>query len=207
MPRITKRKKFLRVVKRKLSKPLLYAVAVSLAIYIGISNAVVQKHRVEQTVPQFVISSISKDFDETEFMHLLLTIQEINRLPEASAELYEFANGPFPAGCPKLLTSRLQQMNWAPQAFLIRIKKLFTMLEVYERIRRLDETIGFLTAEIEEKRLPYELTPQINVLQEERNKIIGSEITPAEYDFIKEYRGIVLRLKKTQPSRSSEGSI
>lgn len=196
MRKISKWKKFRRVVRRKLLKPMLYAVAVSLVIYAGISNIVTETRRIEQTIPQFKISSISDRFDETEYMHLLLTIQEINRLPLESAELYEFANGAFPAGCPKLLGTRLGQMNWEPQAFLIRIKKLFTLYDVYERIQRLDETISFLSTEIEEKRLPYELTPQIDILRLERDKIISSELTPAEFDFIKEYFGLVQRLKK-----------
>ncbi len=196
MPKITKRRKLFRVAKRKLLKPLIYAGAASLVIYLGISNVVREKRQVEQSVPQFVISSISKEFDTTEFMHLLLTVQEINRVPSASSELYEFANGPFPNGCPMLLSARLKQMNWEPQAFLVRIKKLFAMYDVYERIQRLDETIAFLSTEIEEKRLPYELTPQVDILRLERDKIIAGELTPAEYDFIKEYFGLVQRLKK-----------
>lgn len=196
MRKISKWKKFRRVVRRKLFKPMLYAVTASLVIYAGVSNIVTEKRRIEQTIPQFKISSISDRFDETEYMHLLLTIQEINRLPLESAELYEFANGAFPAGCPKLLSTRLGQMNWEPQAFLIRIKKLFTLYDVYERIQRLDETISFLSTEIEEKRLPYELTPQIDILRLERDKIISSKLTPAEFDFIKEYFGLVQRLKK-----------
>lgn len=196
MPKISKRKKLLRIVKRKLSKPLLYAGIASFAIYWAISNVVIEKRHIEQSVPQFVISSISEKFDGTEFMHLLLTVQEINRLPTASTELYEFANGPFPGVCPMLLSARLKQMNWEPQAFLIRIKKLFAMYDIYERIQRLDETIEFLATEIDEKRLPYELTPQVDILRLERDKIIKSDLTPAEYDFIKEYSGLVQRLKK-----------
>ncbi len=196
MRTISKWKKFKRVVRRKLYKPMLYAVAASLIIYAGISNVVTEKRRVEPTAPQFKISSITNRFDETEFMHMLLTIQEINRLPLESAELYEFANGPFPAGCPKLLSARLSQMNWEPQAFLIRVKKLFAMYDIYDRISRLDNTIAFLTAEIEEKRLPRDLRPQVEILRQERDKIIGSEMTPAEYNFMKEYAGLAQRLKK-----------
>lgn len=196
MRKISKWKKFKRVVRRKLFKPMLYAVAASFVIYAGVSNIVTEKRNIEPTVPQFKISSISDRFDETEFMHLLLTIQEINRLPLESAELYDFVNGAFPTACPKLLKVRLDQMNWEPQAFLIRVKKLFAMYDIYDRVSRLDNTIAFLSTEIEENRLPYELRSQVRILQQERDKIIGSDITPAEYNFMKEYAGFAQRLKK-----------
>lgn len=196
MRKISRWKKFRRVFKRKLLKPLLYAAGASLALYLIISNIIIQKRITDTETPRFLISRISNEFDETEFMHMLLTIQEIRDLPEEGRELREFVNGPFPAGCPKLLEHRLNLMNWAPQAFLIRVKKLFAMNEIYERITRLDDTIAFLSKELDENRLPVELWAQIEVLRNERNNIIGTQLSQQEYEFIKKYNGIAIRLQQ-----------
>lgn len=196
MRKISRWKKFRRVFKRKLLKPLLYAFAASLVLYLIISNVIIQKRMAETQPPRFLISRISNEFDETEFMHMLLTIQEIRDLPEEGRELREFVNGPFPAGCPKLLERRLNQMNWAPQAFLIRVKKLFAMSEIYDRISRLDDTIAFLSHELDENRLPTELWTQMEILRSERNNIIGTQLSQQEYEFIKKYNGIVIRLQQ-----------
>ncbi len=195
MRKISKWKKFRRVFKRKLLKPLLYAAGASLLLYLLISNAIIQKRIAEPQTPQFVISRISDQFDETEFMHMLLTIQELRNLPEEGRELRQFVNQPFPSACPKLLAHRLNQMNWAPQAFLIRVKKMFKMYDIYDRIIRLDETIAFLSEEIDNDRLPLRLASQIKVLKEERDNIFNKEITKAEYDFMQTYGGIVIRLR------------
>lgn len=96
-------------------------------------------------------------------MHLLLTVQEIMKMPTASAELEEFANGAFPSPCPRFLEQQLKRMNWEPQAFLVRVKKLFDMYDVYDRVARLDETIAFLSTEIDERRLPFEMKTQVDV--------------------------------------------
>lgn len=87
-------------------------------------------------------------------------------------------------------------MNWEPQAFLVRVKKLFDMYDVYDRVARLDETIAFLSTEIDERRLPFEMKTQVDVLQRERDNIIGTQITEEEYNFVNEYRGLILRLKR-----------
>lgn len=44
---------------------------------------------------------------------------------------------------PEILEQQLKRMNWEPQAFLVRVKKLFDMYDVYDRVARLDETIAF----------------------------------------------------------------
>lgn len=196
MARISRRKKIIRVLRRKLLKPVLYATGLSLVLYLCISNVVLQKKVVEEQTPRFVITRISDVFDGTEFMHLLLTVQEINKLPKASAQLAEFVNGPFPGVCPPYLEKQLNRMNWAPQAFLSRMHRLFQIYDVYDRIRRLDETIAFLSDEINHERLPVALQGQVTVLQTERNNIVGKDISEDEYAFIKEYWGLVQRLKK-----------
>ena len=75
-------------------------------------------------------------------------------------------------------------------------KKLFEMYDVYDRVARLDETIAFLSTEIDERRLPFEMKTQVDVLQRERDNIIGTQITEEEYNFVNEYRGLILRLKR-----------
>lgn len=194
--KINRRKKLVRVLKRKLLKPMLYAIAVSLVIYFGISSIIVSKRVVTPNPPRFLISRLSDKFDETEFMHLLLTIQEINTIPKTSAELIKFANGPYPGRCPAFLEKQLNRLNWAPDAFLIRVKKLFEMYEIYDHLIRMDETIAFLSEEIKQEHLPYEFSSQIEVLQQQRDKIANDNLTPEEYNFIKEYHGLVLRLKQ-----------
>lgn len=37
---------------------------------------------------------------------------------------------------------------------------------------------------------------QVDVLQRERDNIIGTQITEEEYNFVNEYRGLILRLKR-----------
>ena len=97
---------------------------------------------------------------------------------------------------PEILEQQLKRMNWEPQAFLVRVKKLFDMYDVYDRVARLDETIAFLSTEIDERRLPFEMKTQVDVLQRERDNIIGTQITEEEYNFVNEYRGLILRLKR-----------
>lgn len=198
MRKLSKTKKLIRVLKRKWFKPALYTIALSLVIYMVIGNTVTQKRLLEKSVPQFLITRLSDKFDETEFMHLLLTVQEINTQPKASNELKIFANKPYPSPCPKLLTRQLNRMNWEPQAFQIRIKKLFAMYDVYDRITRLDETISFLKEEINQGTFSPSLLPQIDLLTQERNLIIGKDITLDEYNFIKEYAGLVQHLKNLE---------
>ena len=196
MAKKTKRsKKLIRVLKRKWFKPALYTLGMSFIIYIGISSIIIQKKNIEHNVPHFLITRISDNFDETEFTHLLLTVQEINMVPVAIKELKDFVNKPYPAACPPLLTRHLNRMNWEPQAFLIRVKKMFSMLDTFQRIQRLNNTITFLDNEIKEKRLPEDLESQIAVLQEERDKLIKTELPNNEYTFIQDYAGLIQQLK------------
>ncbi|MCM1324741.1 MAG: hypothetical protein NC218_11530 [Acetobacter sp.] len=195
MRKISKWKKFRRVFKRKMSKPLLIAAGLSLLLYLVISNAIIQKRISENSTPQFIISRLSEEFDETEFMHMLLTIQEIRHLPEEGRDLIEFVNRPFPASCSRLLEHRLKQMNWAPQAFHLRVIKLFNMYDIYDRVARLEGTIEFLSEEIKEGHLPYNMLPQVELLKQERHKILTTELPEAQYNFMKKYGGIVVRLR------------
>ncbi len=196
MAKVSRRKKFLRVAKRKLLKPVIYAVGLSIFLYLVVGNVVLQRKVIQAQTPRFLITRISDTFDETEFMHLLLTAQEILKMPKASTQLVDFANGPFPEACPNYLKQQLNRMNWEPQAFLVRVKKLFGMYEVYDRIARLDDTISFLQTEVDEGRLPYAINVQIDMLKKERAAIIGKDISQEEYNFVAEYNGLILRLKK-----------
>lgn len=196
MAKVSRRKKFLRVAKRKLLKPVIYAVGLSIFLYLVVGNVVLQRKTIQAQTPRFLITRISDTFDETEFMHLLLTAQEILKMPKASAQLVDFANGPFPGACPNYLKQQLNRMNWEPQAFLVRVKKLFGMYDVYDRIARLDDTISFLQTEVDEGRLPYAINVQIDMLKKERAAIIGKDISQEEYNFVAEYNGLILRLKK-----------
>lgn len=196
MAKVSRRKKFLRVAKRKLLKPVIYAVGLSIFLYLVVGNVVLQRKVIQAQTPRFLITRISDTFDETEFMHLLLTAQEILKMPKASTQLVDFANGPFPGTCPNYLKQQLNRMNWEPQAFLVRVKKLFEMYDVYDRIARLDDTISFLQTEVDEGRLPYAINVQIDMLKKERAAIIGKDISQEEYNFVAEYNGLILRLKK-----------
>ncbi len=191
-------KKLVRVLKRKWFKPALYTVLTSFMIYMCISSVIIQKRSIDRNVPRFLITRLSSTFEEPEFMHLLLTIQEISALPKASAELKEFANKPYPARCPKLLEHHLNRMNWAPLAFQTRVKKLFELHDIYDRITRLDETIAFLSGEVEERRLPTQILEQLDLLRREKDSIIGTEISEEEYNFVKEYAGLIQSLRNIE---------
>ena len=193
--KINRWRKLVRVLKRKWKKPALYTIAMSLVIYMVVGNLVWQKRNIERQAPRFVITRISSAFDETEFMHLLLTVQEINMLPKASTELIEFVNKPFPAPCPVFLENHLRRMNWTPTAFHIRVRKMFDMYEIYDHVKRLDDTIAFLEAEIGEKHLPDSALEEVYMLQAERERIFKEEMSQEEYEFVKEYGGIILSLK------------
>lgn len=196
MPRLSRRQKLLRVLKRKLLKPIVYAIGLSFFLYLVIGNVVLQQRVVRQQSPRFLITRISDEFDETEFMHLLLTVQEILKVQDEPDELIAFANGPFPGKCPKLLAQQLRAMNWEPQAFLVRVKKIFKLYDVYDRILRLDETIAFLTEEVNEGRLPTEVITQLKVLKDEREAIIGKELSQQEFNFVRDYQGLILKIKR-----------
>ncbi|MBO5284930.1 MAG: hypothetical protein J6B00_03540 [Alphaproteobacteria bacterium] len=189
-------KKLIRVLKRKWALPAFYALCASFLIYTVISHTVTTKEKVERIPPRFIITSLTDTFEETEFMHLLLTVQEINTSEKALQELKNFVNTPVPAPCSKFLEHRLNQMNWAPQAFHCRVQKMFAMLKIYERITRLDDTISFLSAETDEDRLPQISSAEIELLKQERDNILKNELSKKEYDFIKEYGGIVQLLKQ-----------
>lgn len=193
--KINRRHKLIRVLKKKWKKPALYTIAMSLIIYMAVSNLVWQKKNIERQAPRFVITRISSAFDETEFMHLLLTVQEINMIPKASSEMIEFVNKPFPAPCPKFLENQLKRMNWAPTAFHIRVKKMFDMYEIYDHVKRLDDTINFLETEINEKHLPDSALDEVNMLKDDRARIFKEDMSEEEYEFVKEYGGLILSLK------------
>lgn len=194
--KISRSRKLIRVLKRKWFKPGLATLFVAFLIYFSISNLVQQTRVVKPQAPHFLISRISDTFDETEFTHLLLTVQEINKIPGAAAQLKEFARQPYPSPCPESLAEHLKQMNWKPQAFLIRIKKIFEMYDTYDRLQRLTQTISFLSGEVKENRLPLRVREQIKILRDEYNKILSSELTEQEYQFIDDYRGIIMHLKE-----------
>ena len=192
---VNRASKIFRVLKRRWFKPAVYTLAASFVLYITISNMVIQKKAIDNEVPRFLISRISEDFEETEYTHLLLTIQELDTIPHINRMLKEFANAHFPAPCPDLLKYQLNRMNWEPQAFLIRVKKFFKMYDAYDKIARLDETINFLEAELEQNLLPKSMESQINVLKKERDSLVESGLSSHEYKFMKQYAGIIQNLK------------
>ena len=194
MAKISRRKKILKVFKRKYTKPLFYACLVSLFIYLLIGNIVSQKKLSDFDKPHFVISRISKDFDRVEYMHLLLTIQEIRKNKDLTEKMIYFVNGPFPAYCPKDLRKELYVMNWDSQAFLIRVKKMFEMHQVFEQISRKNEAIKYMSAGMSKKSYSYEMNTQIKMLKTEINELVKSKLPNDEFEFIKEYDSIVASL-------------
>lgn len=196
MVKFSKKKKFARVFKKKFQKPLIHACFISLLLYVTISSIVIIRNNINDTKPHFVITRISDNFDRYEYMHLLLTIQEINKDNTAKNMLKGYANMPFPSPCPQSLEEKLYQMNWTPQAFLVRIKKMFNMYDIYDRIVRIDDAIILLKEEINAQRLSHEAYEHIKILQAERQKILNTDISDEEYKFIKEYSGIIQSLQK-----------
>ena len=193
--KISRSKKLYRVLRKKWFKPALYTLALSFLLYYGISNLVMEKHAAEKTLPRFVITRVSDTFDETEFTHLLLTVQEMQKSPEILSQLKDYINQDNPDNYTLYLEKRLNSMNWAPQAFYSRVHKMFDMYEVYDRINRMEETISFLNTEVEERRLPSEILEQVRVLQQEEENI-KTELSEKEWTFIKNYAGVILHLKK-----------
>ena len=194
MAKINRRKKVLKVFKRKYTKPIFYACLVSLFIYLLVGNIVSQKKLSDFDKPHFVITRITKNYDRVEYMHLLLTIQEIRKNNDLTEKLIYFVNGPFPAYCPKDLRKELYIMNWEAQAFLIRVKKMFEMHIAYEQVSRQNDAINLLKSRISDKVYSYELKTQIDMLTNERNALIKSKIPGDEYNFIKEYDSIIAEL-------------
>ena len=194
--KVSKKIKLWRVFRRKLLKPIGIACLISFMIYLIVGNIIFYKKLNDYDKPHFVISRITNKFDEIEYMHLLLCIQEIGKNKKLNDELIGFVNGGFPNPCPRDLKDELYKMNWEAQAFLIRVKKLFLMYKTYERILRIDETIEFLNEE--NKRLKFAeetILLQIENLNNEKDLLLKKSILPSEYEFIKEYHGIVLKLK------------
>lgn len=194
--KISRSKKLIKVLRRKWFKPGLATLCVAFLIYFSISNLVKQTRVVPTQAPHFLISRLSDTFEPTEFTHLLLTVQEINKIPGAATELKQFANMPYPSPCPDFLKQHLNHMNWEPQAFLIRVKKIFALHDTYDRLQRLDQTIAFLAGEVSEKRLPLRIREQIKILRAERDKIKASELSAAEYQFIDDNAGLISQLRE-----------
>ena len=194
-----RKKKILRVLKRKWTKPALYTLVISALLYTIISNSVIQRNYPSADTPHFVITRLSDKFDDIEFMHLLLTIQELNKNTKSRMQLIGYANSNFSSPCPKYLKNRLDQMNWTPQAFWVRIQKTFKMHETYQRVTRMDETINFLSSELAAHRLPSETATQIELLKNERQALLDQELPPEEYEFIKTYDGLIIGLIKNNP--------
>ena len=193
--KISRSKKLYRVLRKKWFKPALYTLVLSFLLYYGISNLVLEKHAAEKTLPRFVITRVSDTFDETEFTHLLLTVQEMQKSPEILSQLKDYINQDNPDNYTLYLEKMLNSMNWAPQAFYSRVHKMFDMYEVYDRINRMEETISFLNTEVEERRLPSEILEQVRVVQQEEENI-KTELSEKEWTFIKNYAGVILHLKK-----------
>jgi hypothetical protein len=189
-----KDKKIYRTIKKKWLQPFTYASLMSLMLYIIIGDIVAYRYTYSSTAPHFVISRIDEKFDQTEYMHMLLTIQEINKTI-LREDLKRFAAAPFPAKCPKYLKQQLYKMNWDAPAFQIRLKKLFKMYDIYDQVVRLETTIDMLYNESLNSNLGTILHQQMISLTKERDRIIESSLTEEEYEFIKEYGGVVPTLQ------------
>ena len=198
MPKISKRKKILKVLKRKLLKPICYAILASLFMYVFISNIIIQKELKDLKKPHFVISRISKNFDNIEFMHLLLTVQEISKDKSIHDELVTFVNAGYPNYCPENLRHQLYLMNWAPQAFLVRVKKMFELQDIYDRLQRVEETIEFVNLEIKNDQFSSNLKMQLDILNTEREDIFRSKLSDKEYEFIKNFDGLIQQIRLTK---------
>ncbi len=184
------------LIKYKYTRPFLYSILISIFIYLLISNIVIRKELKDLDKPHFTISSITKNFLNVEYMHMLLTIQEITENTSLRGDLVRFVNASFPNHCPAMLKKQLNLMNWEAQAFLIRVKRLFELLEIYEHIERIDESIASLEEQSKRSNDYSIFNAQIDVLVADKNNILSSKITNDEYEFIREYYGIALRLRK-----------
>jgi hypothetical protein len=189
-----KAKKIIRIIRRKWLKPFTYATLMSMMMYIIIGDVIVRKYSFSSSTPHFVISRIDDTFEQTEYMHMLLTIQEINKTI-LREDLKRFVSAPAKAKCPKYLKLMLYKMNWDPKAFQIRAKRLIKMYEIYDQVARLEETIKMLDEESKTSTMSSTLFQQVLSLQQERNRIVDSSLTPKEYEFIKEYGGVVPTLQ------------
>lgn len=199
MAKISRHKKFWRVFKRKLLKPLLATLVGGVLMYVLISNIILQRKMEQMSEPRFVISRISDEFEETEFMYLLLVVQELQEEnEELFNELVTFVNKPYPTVCPLTLEKKLLKANWNSFAFHIRVKKMFELFDIYERTTRLQETISFLSGEIENRRLPAEMVSQISILRKERENILTNELSEKERQFIEAYGGVIQSLRRKE---------
>ena len=86
-------------------------------------------------------------------------------------------------------------MNWDHTAFQIRAKRLIDMYEIYDQVARLEETIKMLDEESKTSTISSTLFQQVLSLQQERDRIVDSSLTKEEYEFIKEYGGVVPSLQ------------
>ena len=194
MIKLNKIKKFYKSIKRKWLKPLAYTILSSIMIYLIIGNLIVRQYNFSSSKPHFVISTTSEKFEYTEFMHMLLTIQEINTTV-LKEDLKTFVNSPFPAKCPKYLKQQLHNMNWEANAFQIRAQKLIKMYDIYDQIVRLESTIEMFNQESKTSIQAPILFEQIRSLKTEKERIIKENLTPEEYEFIQEYGGVVPSLQ------------
>ena len=193
MAKVSRQKKFWKVFNRKYRKPLLCAAGCSFLLYLAISNVLYYNKLKNYDKPHFLISSISSEFNNIEFMHLLLTVQEINKDVLLKRQLHDFVNMGFPNPCPRELKDELYNMNWEAQAFLIRVKKMFELHKIYERTLRLTDTIEFLKLEEANNRDRDYLSQQIKAFIDEKDKIIN-QLSKEEYNFIEEHNGIVEKM-------------
>ena len=196
MAKISRFTKFLRVFRRKFLKPILYAVMGSFVIYLLVGNVIFYKRLKDYDKPHFVISYLSNEFNNLEYMHLLLTIQEIIKDVLLKKQLVEFVNMGFPNPCPRELEQEFHKMNWYSQAFLIRVKKMFKMYDVYDRVIRLQETIGFLEVQSKNNRFNEDILLQVKMLEDEKDRILTNDISKDEYNFVQEYAGVIASIKR-----------
>ena len=129
-------------------------------------------------------------------MHLLLTIQELNKDILLRKELISFVNEGFPNPCPRELNDELYKMNWYSQAFLVRVKKMFKMYDIYDRSLRIEDTIQFLRDQGDLNSKDPHIQQQVLMFIDEKNRVITEGLSKKEYDFVKEYSGIILDIKR-----------
>jgi hypothetical protein len=193
-----KNKKLFKVLKRKWTRPAIFTVITAFVIYLTIANSIFVRKAPSEDLPHFVITRLSDEFDKIEFMHLLLCVQELRKRPALEQELITFVNTPFPAYCPEILKEQLNLMNWAPDAFHTRVHKMFKMLDSYDHITRLEETITFLSQKIKDGVLSSSMSKDVEMLQKEKDSLIKKSFTAEELEFMQNYAGLIQTIRKEQ---------
>ncbi len=192
----TLRIKIQETIKSKLLKRYTCLLLIGVFTYCFIANIVLFYKLSNYTIPKFIISRITTDFHTAEYMHLLYTLQEINKVPCLSDELYKYTTQPYEKNYSYFLENKFLQFNWKPEAFFVRVKKLFTLYNTYDQVIRIDDTILIMQKDIKANGdSPYTYT-QVNLLKENKQQILNELLTFEEYEFIKSNYNLIKSIYK-----------